>query len=333
MSTHPPGGQSGFESGPVEPPAGAGSGGVCASCGRPLPPPDLEAVAAEIDHTLSLEAGRLVARAAWAGRPPDGLLDSLFPWLPAVRARRRLWERGQQLWAERMTVELSGPCPACRGAGVPPMAEPGATIAQPYAPSFAEAPAAPLDQPTTAMPSYGAPSTSPDTPSRPVRDVPPGLDDEAEPATRAVTPLPESATTAMPAMSEPPAAQPLAASEPPPPSADEHEAHTVMISALPSIAGVPRLVVLDGPVHGRQFSLGRPTTTIGRSIGCHVTVEADAVAYDHARIVRGPAGWRIEPIGGAATYVNDEPITAPRTLAAGDLIRIGPARLRFEQAG
>jgi pSer/pThr/pTyr-binding forkhead associated (FHA) protein len=108
----------------------------------------------------------------------------------------------------------------------------------------------------------------------------------------------------------------------------------MILSSLPSIRTGTRLVVIDGPVHGRQFSLGRQLTTIGRSIGCHVTVESDDVAYDHARIVRTPVGWNIEPIGElAALWVNDEPIGDARPLRSGDLIRVGPARLRFESTG
>jgi pSer/pThr/pTyr-binding forkhead associated (FHA) protein len=108
----------------------------------------------------------------------------------------------------------------------------------------------------------------------------------------------------------------------------------MILSSLPSLRTTTRLVVLDGPVHGRQFSLGRQLTTIGRSIGCHVTVEADAVAYDHARVVRTPDGWKIELIGGATDLtVNDDPVRDARTLQDGDIIKVGPARLRFESAG
>ena len=108
----------------------------------------------------------------------------------------------------------------------------------------------------------------------------------------------------------------------------------MILSSLPSIRTTTRLVVLDGPVHGRQFSLGRQSTTIGRSIGCHITVEADAVAYDHARVVRTANGWQIEAIGGATDLaVNDDPVRDARTLQHGDVIKVGPARLRFESTG
>ena len=64
------------------------------------------------------------------------------------------------------------------------------------------------------------------------------------------------------------------------------------------------------------------------------TVEADVVGYDHARIVRTDESWSVEPIGGAGdTFVNDDLVTAPRTLRSGDVIRVGPARMRFESAG
>src|SRR5436190_15475781 len=93
-----------------------GAEGTCVSCGRALPAPDLEAVAASIDQTLSMESGKMVARTAWAGPPPDGAVDALLSWLPSVKAKKQLWERGQQLWTEQMTMALSGPCEHCQGA-------------------------------------------------------------------------------------------------------------------------------------------------------------------------------------------------------------------------
>jgi hypothetical protein len=314
-------------SGPADPGA-EGAGGVCGSCGRELPPPDLEAVAASIDQTLSMETGKMVARTAWAGRPPDGAVDALFAWLPSVKAKRQIWERGQQLWTEQMTAALSGPCDDCRAAGI---SASGPDMVQPAAPQ--EYQTASYDPATAMMPPASAASTPHPGPS--VYDPgPPVYEGEGH-------------TTAMPAYSEPAAHEdaPTSAipsytgfgtpSEPdPPPPADEHESHTMILSALPSIRSTTRLVVIDGPVHGRQFSLGRQLTTIGRSIGCHVTVESDDVAYDHARIVRQQAGWQIEPIGGASElYVNDELIQQPRPLRNGDVVRVGPARLRFESTG
>jgi len=107
-----------------------------------------------------------------------------------------------------------------------------------------------------------------------------------------------------------------------------------MFTAPPSlrpVAAPARLTVVEGPVHGRHFTLSRTTTTIGRSIGCHITVEDDAVAYDHARVARGDEGWRVEVVpGGGAVFVNDVPVSGTHPLRGGDTIRVGAARLRFE---
>jgi len=325
-------------------PAAEGGGGVCGSCGRELPAPDLEAVAASIDQTLSLESGRMVPRTAWAGRPPDGAVDALFSWLPSVKSKKHTWERGQQLWTEQMTAALSGPCDDCRAAetsmaptGTPGQAPdpresaPPAGFASQPPPSYDSAtammsvessPSPPESSPwpyqaeegrTTAMPAYSEPDAPADAPTSAVPSFSSGSSGFGGP------------TPATPAARSP---------EPPLPPGDEHESHTMILSSLPSIRTTTRLVVLDGPVHGRQFSLGRQMTTIGRSIGCHVTVESDAVAYDHARIVRTPEGWQIEMIGDAAeTLVNSQPIRQPHTLRNGDVVTIGPARLRFESTG
>lgn len=306
---------------------GESAGGTCGSCGRAMPAPDLEAVAASIDQTLSLETGKMVARTAWAGPPPDGAMDALLSWLPSVKAKRKVWERGQELWAEQMTLALSGPCEHCRGIDEPMMH--GETLVPPTA-------AAPVyESSTVAIPSGGPLPTPPyeDEEEGQTSAMPaflePARDAEDRPTAAASsfgggfgeTPSAESAPTA-------------ASAVPPEPPGDEHESHTMILSSLPSLRTTTRLVVLDGPVHGRQFSLGRQTTTIGRSIGCHITVEADAVAYDHARVVRTANGFQIEAIGGVSDLsVNDEPVRDSRTLQNGDVIKVGPARLRYESTG
>ena len=72
----------------------------------------------------------------------------------------------------------------------------------------------------------------------------------------------------------------------------------------------------------------------GRSIGCHITIESETVGYDHARIIRTDDGWRLESLSSAGdTFVNDDPVVEQRALKSGDVIRIGPARMRFESVG
>jgi hypothetical protein len=349
-----------------------GASGVCTMCGRSLPPADLEAVAAEIDQTLSLETGKMVARTAWAGRPPDGVVDALLSFMPGAKARRKLWERGQHLWAEQMTAAMSGPCADCQQAdgGYAPAQQaagdyaPAATIMQPNAgPAYNAGPstpphaspydpdsASPYDSGTAMM--QPEPAAAPSPAASPTAYQSTGPSDPYDgPATTAFRPYrdtgdvgtappdDDAATSAVPAfLRDIPPGPPLPDAVPgrPAPISDEHESHTVMFAAplnLRPTAAASKLVVLEGPVHGRQFTMNRPATTIGRSIGCHVTVEDDAVAYDHARIVRGDDGWRVEEVsGGGDLFVNDTAVNGVHPLRSGDVIRVGPARLRFESA-
>ena len=187
------------------------------------------------------------------------------------------------------------------------------------------------DGQTGGMPSFSQPAAREDQPTSAMSSDWSGFG--ASPANQAAEAPTSFEQTDAPTAFQPPArsSEPV---RPPEPADDEHESHTMILSSLPSIRTGTRLVVIDGPVHGRQFSLGRQLTTIGRSIGCHVTVESDDVAYDHARIVRASDGWQIELIGGAAgLFVNDQPVQQPRSLRNGDVVRVVPARLRFESTG
>jgi hypothetical protein len=272
------------------------------------------------------------------------VVDALLFWLPSVKASRQLWERGQALWTERMTAALTGPCDDCQRAmasspagALPPTllqesaeapAAPAATAYLPSEPYDAESPPtiglqrtghqleeAPGEATTSAISAYAEYGTAPQPPTAPP------------------SPPEEAATTAIPSYSGGFGGQAPTErrTEPAVPEGDEHESHTVMLTGMPSLHATSRLVVLSGPVRGRQFSLGRDRTTIGRSIGCHVTVEADGVEYDHARVVRDGNRWQIEQAGSAASlFVNEEPVQGSHPLSAGDVIRIGPAQLRFE---
>jgi pSer/pThr/pTyr-binding forkhead associated (FHA) protein len=338
-----PGGQ--LDAVPAE--SQASAQGICATCGRPLPEPDLEGVAADVDHRLSLEFGQLVARSAWAGRAPDGLLDGLLSFMPGVKAKKTIWQRGQTLWTELMTAALTGPCAQCQAAGVestgpaPTMIQSAMPIAESQRtmmlPPDEAVPAAPSSLPGANRPDPGPASGGFDLPTRaipmsePLEPPPPPPPSTYNPASSLPLESPTMAfTEPAPARPSEPAPRPSAAV---PSDDEEYESHTVMIPAVPSISAGPVLVVLDGPVHGRQFSVDRTTTTIGRSIGCHVTITDDKVGYEHARLIRDDGRYRLEVTAGAGgTFVNDERVTGPRSLKSGDIVKIGPARFRFEAA-
>src|SRR5262249_50084533 len=82
---------------------------------------------------------------------------------------------------------------------------------------------------------------------------------------------------------------------------------------------------------GRELILSKAQTVIGRAEGCDIGLFGDnAVAKAHARIRQDGDRYYLEDNdteGG--TFLNDERITEPTLLRAGDRIRVGRAVLRF----
>ncbi|MBP1633543.1 MAG: tolB protein [Acidobacteria bacterium] len=86
---------------------------------------------------------------------------------------------------------------------------------------------------------------------------------------------------------------------------------------------VARLVGED-----RSVPLAEGSHLLGRDPGCAVWIDSSFVSRRHARLVVEPRRLVLEDLGSHnGTLVNGERITAPRVLADGDEIRIGPARL------
>jgi hypothetical protein len=91
------------------------------------------------------------------------------------------------------------------------------------------------------------------------------------------------------------------------------------------------LSVESGFRAGRELLLARPVLTIGRAEACDLGLFGDpTVERLHARILRQGDHYLIADAGTpGGTYVNDVRITRPTPLRAGDLIRVGNARIRF----
>ena len=69
---------------------------------------------------------------------------------------------------------------------------------------------------------------------------------------------------------------------------------------------------LDGPVQ------------IGRAGSCDVRLEDAYVSQVHARIFPRDGGWYVEDLGSTnGTFVNEERISAPAPVGAGDRVRVG----------
>jgi pSer/pThr/pTyr-binding forkhead associated (FHA) protein len=75
----------------------------------------------------------------------------------------------------------------------------------------------------------------------------------------------------------------------------------------------------------------RPVTAVGRSRDNHVIVADPFASSNHAIIAWRDNTWWVEDLNSHnGTYLNDQRVTSPQVLAAGDRIRIGETVLRFE---
>jgi pSer/pThr/pTyr-binding forkhead associated (FHA) protein len=96
-----------------------------------------------------------------------------------------------------------------------------------------------------------------------------------------------------------------------------------------------QLWVTDGKEHGKRLS-----ADAGLMIGRAAPEEDGRLGGDpeisraHARVTRGADGLlTIEDLGSAnGTFVNDERIEVPRTLALGDVVRVGRTVLQVRDA-
>src|SRR3954447_1064756 len=93
-----------------------------------------------------------------------------------------------------------------------------------------------------------------------------------------------------------------------------------------------RLVFVgDGPLRGQQFTLRPGAQTIGRGADADLVLALPELSREHALLFVDGAGASIADAGSRnGTFVNGEPVRDRRALAAGDVLSLGGARLRFE---
>jgi phosphoserine phosphatase RsbU/P len=83
------------------------------------------------------------------------------------------------------------------------------------------------------------------------------------------------------------------------------------------------LTMLNGESPGKVFLLDRDEMVIGKEAGCDIVLPDQFVSKSHARIVRRPDGLYVENLKNTnKTKVGGVPVTAPRRLVDGDLIKI-----------
>ncbi|MDP2344734.1 MAG: GGDEF domain-containing protein [Deltaproteobacteria bacterium] len=89
------------------------------------------------------------------------------------------------------------------------------------------------------------------------------------------------------------------------------------------------LVVIYGQGLGAKHALKAGEMIVGRSSQAQLQIDHESVSRRHARIVLTESGVLLADLGSTnGTYVNDEPITE-RTLAHGDLLKVGRTILKY----
>jgi len=83
------------------------------------------------------------------------------------------------------------------------------------------------------------------------------------------------------------------------------------------------LVLCESGDQPQEWLLDQPEVLIGRSDAAAIRLNDRQVSREHARIRRTDGEYRIQDLGSKnGTYVNGQPVTAPRVLQDGDEIQI-----------
>lgn len=89
-------------------------------------------------------------------------------------------------------------------------------------------------------------------------------------------------------------------------------------------------VLRSGNQAGHSFLLGRPKLIVGRGTECDIVINDVSVAPRHVQFTRQPTGDYVQDLASyAGSWVNGEPLRAPRLLRVGDVIALGRVYLEY----
>jgi pSer/pThr/pTyr-binding forkhead associated (FHA) protein len=93
------------------------------------------------------------------------------------------------------------------------------------------------------------------------------------------------------------------------------------------------LVGATGALAGRRWELTEKTTRVGRDPTAAIVIQDTSVSRFHAQITRQAGGYYLADLESSnGTQVNGEPVSEPRRIVAGDLLRFGEVLFRCEES-
>jgi signal transduction histidine kinase len=93
---------------------------------------------------------------------------------------------------------------------------------------------------------------------------------------------------------------------------------------------VPRLIITRGADEGKQFELADAQVEIGRDPANQIRLNDTEVSRRHARLEQAEGGYALRDVGSAnGTFVNNQKVTQPAPLQAGDRIQVGQTHLVY----
>ena len=94
------------------------------------------------------------------------------------------------------------------------------------------------------------------------------------------------------------------------------------------------LLVVGGALNGHIFDLRERCVEVGRSIENAICIDQGELSRFHFRLIESSPTHRLEDCGSTnGTYLNNQRLTAPALLAAGDLIKAGLLALKYLPRG